>query len=141
MSTNTSNFLVLVAEDDADSAAALAMMLNLAGYEVHVAKSGAEAVSMAGALHPDVVLLDIGLPGMNGYEAAKQIRAHRHIPPPVLIAVTGHGKEDDVQRAKDSGFDRHLLKPTDPPDLMRLLANIRQARAEPSGDGHRIDAG
>jgi CheY-like chemotaxis protein len=113
---------ILVADDSPDAANSLAMMLRLAGHEVHTARDGQEAVEAAGWFRPDVALLDIGMPRLNGFEAARRIREQpwgRHM---VLVAVTGWGQQEDKRRATEAGFDQHLTKPVDPADLEKLLA-------------------
>src|SRR5262249_37634312 len=112
---------VLVADDNEDTASGLALVLRLAGHEVHLAHDGQEAVDAAGWFRPDVVLLDIGMPRLNGYEAAGLIRRQPRGRQVVLVAVTGWGQEEDRQRAREAGFDHHLTKPVDPAVLVRLL--------------------
>ena len=111
-----------------DSVTTLGMLLQMTGYEARTAHDGLEAVTMAEAFAPDVVLLDIGLPKLNGYEAARRIRREPWGRTMVLIATTGWGQESDRQRSRDAGFDHHLVKPVDPTALMALLASLRYAR-------------
>jgi signal transduction histidine kinase len=115
---------VLVADDNPDTGDSLAMMLRLGGHEVHTARDGQEAVAAAAWFRPDVALLDIGMPRLNGYEAARSIREHPGGGQVVLVAVTGWGQEEDRRRAAEAGFDHHLTKPADPADLERLLASL-----------------
>jgi signal transduction histidine kinase/ActR/RegA family two-component response regulator len=112
---------VLVAEDIADAAEMLRMMLECMGHDVRVASDGVEAVSVATDFHPQVALLDIGMPRMDGYEAARRIRAALGSQV-VLVALTGWGQEDDKRRSRDAGFDHHLTKPADPDVLENLIA-------------------
>ena len=115
--------LVLVVDDNHDSAESLALLLQLTGYEVKMAHDGLEAVEAAAKLLPQVVLLDIGMPNLNGYDAARQIRQQAWGKDMVLIALTGWGQEQDRERTREAGFDAHLLKPVDHDALMKLLAS------------------
>ena len=96
---------ILVVDDNRDSAESLAMLLKLTGNETHIAHDGLEAVEAAARFRPDVILLDIGLPKMNGYEAARRIREQPWGKNMVLVALTGWGQEEDRQKSKDAGFD------------------------------------
>jgi CheY-like chemotaxis protein len=113
---------VLVAEDIPDAAEMMRLMLEGMGHDVRVAADGVQAVAMAREFDPQVVLLDIGMPRMDGYEAARQIRATlgRRV---VLVALTGWGQEEDQRRAHDAGFDRHVTKPAEPDVLKSLIAS------------------
>jgi two-component system CheB/CheR fusion protein len=102
---------VLVVDDNVDGAESLAMLLQHAGHVVRTAKDGTEALATADAFRPDVVLLDIGLPVMSGYEVARRLRGNRETSKALLIAMTGYGQSDDVDRAKAAGFDHHVIKP------------------------------
>jgi PAS domain S-box-containing protein len=113
---------ILVADDLQDSVDSLAMMLRLAGHDVQTAHDGLEAVQAAAAFRPDVVLLDIGMPKMNGYEAARHIRQQSWGKDMLLVALTGWGQEEDKRQTFEAGFDRHLTKPVDPAALEKLLA-------------------
>jgi CheY-like chemotaxis protein len=93
------------------------------GSDVRVAHSAGLGLQVVGEFHPDVVLLDIGMPGMDGYEACRQIRRGPRGQEPFIVAVTGLGQEQDKRRAFEAGFDAHLTKPADPILLERLLAN------------------
>jgi PAS domain S-box-containing protein len=115
---------VLAVDDNRDSADMLARVLKMMGHETRTAYDGLEAVQAAAAFRPDVVLLDIGLPKMNGYEAARQIRTQPSGKAAVLIALTGWGQEQDRSRALEAGFDQHLTKPVDPIALERILGLI-----------------
>jgi signal transduction histidine kinase/GAF domain-containing protein len=117
---------VLVVDDNEDAADCLAALLTLDGHEVQLAHTGPDALSQAQAHAPDVVLLDIGLPGFDGYEVAKRLHA-QHAPDrvPRLIAVTGFGTQDDQRRAREAGFDAHLVKPV---TTTLLLQALRPAR-------------
>jgi PAS domain S-box-containing protein len=110
---------VLVVDDNADSAESLAAMVELLGHAAEVAYDGPSALEKARASRPDLVLCDIGLPGMSGYEVARALRAE--LTGVRLVAVTGYGQAEDVRAAMQAGFDRHVTKPLDPRDVGRLL--------------------
>jgi len=112
---------VLVVDDNGDSADSLAMLLSLSGHETHVARSGPEALTSAEALRPDAVLLDLGLPGLNGFEVCRRLRAGEWAGEIPIIAITGWGQAEDRQRSKDAGFDGHLVKPVVLAELTALL--------------------
>jgi signal transduction histidine kinase/ActR/RegA family two-component response regulator len=111
---------VLVVEDNEDAREMLRNLLLLLGHEVHEASDGASGIEEARRLRPDAALIDIGLPGIDGYEVARRIRAD--VPDARLVAVTGYGQPEDRERALAAGFDVHLVKPVDPEQLQRLLA-------------------
>ena len=111
---------VLVVDDNRDSLATMEMLLRLWGYDVTVAYDGPSALVLAKAIHPTVVLLDIGLPGMDGYEVARRMR--EDLGSVVLIAVTGRSQESDRDRAREAGFDHHIVKPIEPGRLRRLVS-------------------
>ena len=115
---------VLVVDDNRDSAASLAMLLELAGNETYTAHDGLEAVQAAESFRPDVVLLDIGLPKLNGRDAARRIREQPWGTNMVLVALTGWGQDEDRRRSKEAGFDYHLVKPVNYADLNKLLASL-----------------
>jgi signal transduction histidine kinase/ActR/RegA family two-component response regulator len=115
---------ILVADDNQDSAESLALLLTLRGSEVRIAHDGWEAVEATAAFAPDIVLLDIGMPRLNGYEAARKIREQGRGERVVLIALTGWGQDEDRQRSTDAGFDFHLVKPVDFAELEQLLASL-----------------
>jgi PAS domain S-box-containing protein len=112
---------VLVVDDNADSTDCLSMMLELAGHQVQTARDGPEALEKAGEFRPKVILLDIGLPRMNGYEVARRIRQEPWGKDIMLVAVTGWGQLEDKKRAFEAGFDQHLTKPVDPDAFFELL--------------------
>ena len=115
---------ILVVDDNRDAAQALARMLGIMGHEVRRAYDGEAGVAAAAAFRPEMVLMDLGMPGVNGYEAARRIRAEPWGGGPFLVALTGWGGEDDRQRTHDAGFDRHLVKPVDLDALTRMIAEI-----------------
>jgi len=119
---------VLVVDDNIDAARTLSMLLKLIGCVVSVGHDGAEAVKIAKEQQPEVVLLDIGLPTMNGYDAARAIRHEQWGKNMLLIAMTGWGRDEDKQNAMEAGFDRHLIKPVDPMLLMKLLSEFQMAK-------------
>jgi signal transduction histidine kinase len=116
---------ILVVDDERLSAASWGRLLRLAGHETRTAHDGIEAIEVADEFRPDVVLLDIGLPKMNGYEVAHRIRHQPWGQGVVLVALTGWGQETDRQRSQAAGFDHHLVKPLDPSALLRLLASLQ----------------
>jgi CheY-like chemotaxis protein len=114
---------ILLVEDNADAREALRVLLELEGHSVEAVEDGSRAIEIARAKALDIALVDIGLPGLDGYEVARQLRApaHRRL---VLIALTGYGQPEDRQRALDAGFDDVLVKPVDPTGLTTLLATL-----------------
>jgi CheY-like chemotaxis protein len=121
---STSRQRILVVDDNRDAAEMLAELLALTGNELRTAHDGVEAVEVAGEFRPDVVLLDIGLPRMNGYEAARKIREQPWGKNMLLVALTGWGQEEDRRRSQEAGFDHHLIKPVEPDALFKLLTSI-----------------
>ncbi|MCZ2497442.1 response regulator [Xylophilus sp. Kf1] len=119
---------VALADDNVDGAETLAALLELDGYEVRVAHDGLAALDLVRDYRPDAVFLDIGMPGLNGYEVARQLRAEQAAdhPQPILVALTGWGGADDKKRAIEAGFDRHLTKPVDPDALVQILVETAQ---------------
>jgi len=120
---------ILVVDDNQDSADSLKVLLQILKHEVQTANDGLEAIQRAEDFRPDVVLLDIGMPKMNGYEACQRIREQPWGREMVLIAQTGWGQEDDRRRTREAGFDHHLVKPVDHRSLRALLADVAQERA------------
>jgi PAS domain S-box-containing protein len=115
---------ILVVDDNEDAAEWLATVLQLNGHETHVAHDGLEAVKAAERIRPDAVLLDIGLPRLDGHEACRRIRAQSWGKDLLLVALTGWGQEEDRQESRDAGFDTHLVKPVDDKVLLKLLASV-----------------
>jgi CheY-like chemotaxis protein len=116
---------VLMIEDYADARDSLRSLLELSGHEVREAADGPTGIELALRLQPDVVLIDIGLPGLDGYDVARRIRSAPQGHRMVLAAVTGYGQPEDRRRAEEAGFDAHLVKPVDPDQLTELLATRR----------------
>ena len=116
---------ILLVDDNQDSAQTLAKLLTLTGHETRVAHDGVQAVEAAGQFLPDAVLLDIGLPRLNGFEACRRIREQAWGKTMMLVALTGWGQEEDRRKSRDAGFDHHLVKPVDYAALMRLLGELR----------------
>ncbi len=114
---------ILVADDNRDAADTLAVLLRLGGHEVHAVHDGQEAVEAVGWFRPEIVLLDIGMPKLTGYEVASRLREEPWGKRMVLVAVTGWGQEEDKRRAMQAGFDHHLTKPVDPAALEKVLAS------------------
>lgn len=120
---------VLVVDDNHDIAASLALFLELEGHTVRVAHSGAEAEAVVGEFAPEIALLDVGMPGMDGYQLARHLRQVPATARATLVAVTGWGSQADKERAVQAGFDHHLTKPVDPDRLAALLAQTGSAAA------------
>jgi len=112
---------ILVVDDNVDAAEAVAMLLASEGHEVRTAHTGRAAVAETLRWSPEAVLLDIGLPDIDGFEVAREIVALALVPPPQLIALSGHGSASDVEEAREAGFDQHLLKPAEPDVLFALF--------------------
>jgi CheY-like chemotaxis protein len=119
---------ILIVDDNRDAAGMLAMLLDFGGHETYMAHDGVEAVDASTTLRPDVILLDLGLPRLNGYEAARKIRQQPGRP--LLVALTGWGQEEDRRRTEDAGFDAHLVKPVDEAALSRLLDGLVASKLE-----------
>jgi CheY-like chemotaxis protein len=119
---------ILVVDDLADAAASLAMVCQLYGAETAVAPDGRQALVLGETFRPDVVLMDISMPNMNGYEAARRLRAQPWGTPTVLIALTGWGRQTDVEAARHAGFDGHLLTPVEAEALITLITQLRASR-------------
>jgi PAS domain S-box-containing protein len=113
---------VLVVDDNLDSARGLSRLLTLLGHDVRVAHDGKQSLEVARAHQPEVILLDIGLPGMDGYAVVKQLRTEECCRDALIIAVSGYGQPEDLRRSKEAGFDHHLVKPVDYDALMTLFA-------------------
>ncbi|GAB2610600.1 ATP-binding response regulator [Novilysobacter erysipheiresistens] len=117
--------VTLVVDDNVDAAASLVMVLQSLGLDPYIAHSGAEALELAGLHHPQLVLLDIGMPGMDGYEVARRIRGDPGYGQPVLVAITGWSHPRDLERSHAAGFDHHLAKPADIGRIQRIVEALR----------------
>ena len=115
---------ILVADDNQDAATSMAMLLRLMNNEVRTAHDGIEAVEVAEAFRPQVILIDVGMPRLNGYEATRRIREQPWGKPIAIIALTGWGQESDKERSHEAGCDGHLVKPINFSDLENLLAEL-----------------
>ena len=129
----TRRFRILVVDDNHDSALSLAMMLSIMGHETRTAHDGETAVSTAENFLPEVVLLDIGLPKLNGYEVAQRIRESSWGTTMFLIAVTGWGQDEDRQRSAEVGLNLHMVKPVEPAALEKLLSELQPGEAVTNG--------
>lgn len=119
---------VLVVDDNRDAALSLQMLTNLLGYESRTANDGVEALEVADNFAPDVVLLDLGMPRMDGFEACRRMRERPWGARAVVIAITGWGQPEHVQLAKAAGFDMHLLKPVAPAVVAETLGRVASRR-------------
>jgi two-component system CheB/CheR fusion protein len=131
MSPSAKKRHVLVVDDNVDAADTMAMLLRLAGHEVEIEHEGEGALKRIAARMPDIVLLDIGLPGMSGYEVAQHLRARPEGQGLRIYALTGYGQDEDRRRSQAAGFDGHLVKPVMPGELLALvqeLSDVQEAR-------------
>jgi CheY-like chemotaxis protein len=115
---------VLVVDDNKDSADSLAILLKMTGHETQIARDGQEAIETSATFRPEVVVLDIGLPKVNGYDACRKIREQGAGGEIVMIALTGWGQDEDRRKSKEAGFDGHLVKPVDHATLKTLLDEL-----------------
>jgi CheY-like chemotaxis protein len=122
---------ILIVEDNRDAAESLRLLLELRGHKVALAATGTAGVEVARQWHPEVILCDLGLPGMDGFAVAQAVRADPGLRATRLVAVSGYGQDEDRQRCQEVGFDAHLTKPIEFADLERLLAQ------PPGGNGKR----
>lgn len=116
---------LLVVDDNKDAAESMSMLLEMWGHEVAFAYDGPSALATAEQWQPEAVFLDIGLPGMDGYEVAERLRELPHAKDAVLIAITGYGQDDDRQRSRRAGIDHHLVKPVAPDALRNLIDSLK----------------
>ena len=130
--SSSAPLLALVVDDSRDCAESLALLVRFWGHEAVVAYDGPAALEAARAGRPDVVLLDIAMPGMDGYQLAGRLRKIAEVEEALLVAISGHGQEADVRRCQEAGIDCHFTKPVDPEELKQVLV-----RAERLGRGHR----
>ncbi len=124
--TVTEQLRVIVADDNKAAAGMLALILKMQGHEVQVCNDGLEAVTATRRFDPDVVLMDIGMPNLDGYGAARQIRSQEWGKGVLLVALTGWGQQEDRQKTHDAGFDHHLVKPANPAEIQRILASAHK---------------
>ena len=117
---------ILVVEDNADCAESMALVLRLAGHQATVAPDGPTALQAAAEWQPDVILLDIRMPGMDGWEVARWLKERQGGKPPLIVAVTGFGSEEDRRRSREAGIDLHLLKPVEPDQLREFLSKFHR---------------
>jgi CheY-like chemotaxis protein len=115
---------IVVADDNEDSAFTMAMMLKIMGHDVRTAHDGFEAIKVAEAFRPELILLDIGMPILNGYDACRRIREQSWGKGVVMVALTGWGQDEDKRQSREAGFDHHLVKPIEPEALEKLLAAL-----------------
>ncbi|WP_246173447.1 PAS domain-containing hybrid sensor histidine kinase/response regulator [Limnoglobus roseus] len=116
---------ILVVDDNRDSAESLGMLLEIGGHTVKTAHDGPEALQILARFRPQLILLDLGLPGMSGYEIARRIRHSIELRGVRLVALTGWGQEEDRKRTKEAGFDHHLVKPADPVEVKKIVDGIK----------------
>jgi signal transduction histidine kinase len=125
---------ILIVDDNQDAAESVAQYLQLEGHEVKTVGDGMQALACAPVFAPQIVVLDIGLPVLDGYEVAKRMRMMPATQDALLVALTGYGQKEDQQRARDAGFDKHFVKPTDPRLLVELISQWPQQRGVPARD-------
>ena len=124
MGPGTPRKLILIADDNVDAAESLQMWLQMSGHEVHIALDGVRALAAAESLRPQVVLLDLGMPGLSGYDVARRIREQPWGQEIVLVALTGWGQEEDRRRTTEAGFNHHLTKPVPPDTIEELIRTL-----------------
>jgi CheY-like chemotaxis protein len=132
-----SGLRILVVDDNLDSATTLTLLLQVEGHEVRTAYDGETALDLAWGWRPQIALLDIGLPGVDGYEVARRLRQEGNLHDVLLVAMTGYGQEEDRRRAWLAGFNAHLLKPVDLEQLRALLAHASSFLPFPGGRARR----
>jgi len=120
---------IVVVDDNRDAAESMAILMELWGHEVKRAYDGSRAIEISVRDRPQVIFLDIGLPGMDGYEVAGRLRERPETARAVLVAVTGYGQEEDRRRSRSAGFDHHLVKPVAPETLRLLLSSLEPGRS------------
>lgn len=134
---------VLLVEDNPDTADSMVLLLEMLGHRVDLAPDGASALGLAASRRPEVMLVDIGLPDIDGYEVARRIRDDASFASVLLVAVTGYGQREDRERALAAGFDHHFVKPVDPDELDAFLARCRMGsdRREPGARSSQAKGG
>ena len=123
--SNSRSLRILLADDNLDAAASLSMLLEIEGHEVQTVANGAQAVERFEKFKPDVILMDVGMPVMDGIEAARRIRDSKLGASVPIVALTGWGQEADRERTRDAGMNHHLVKPVSAEDLRTVLASLR----------------
>ncbi len=133
---------VLVVDDNVSSAQSLAMVLKLDGHDVEVSHDGRQALEAVRRFRPEVVLMDIGLPGMDGYEVARRLRQEQELERGIalLVAVTGYAEDEARRRSREAGFDHHLVKPVDPDGVLALLASLEWSEPPPADKPAKLPA-
>ncbi len=121
-----SGYRLMVVDDNQDAADSLALLLGFHGHEVRVAYSGMAALELTKAYTPDVLFLDIGMPGMDGYELVRRLREQPRLEQVVVAALTGWGQQEDRRRTSDAGFNYHLVKPAEPDAVEAILADLKR---------------
>ena len=129
---------IVIADDNRDALDSLARLLELSGHEVHAAGDGLQALEAAARVRPDLMLLDIGMPGLNGYEVARRIRSFDWGRSAVLVALTGWGQDNDRRQSREAGFDSHWVKPLDSRKLAALLESLPAPAVD--GSASTVDA-
>lgn len=124
LATSISGRKILVVDDNRDAAVTLAMLLRMGGNETHTAHDGEEALAKAAVIRPDVLIIDIGLPKLSGYEVCRALREQAWGKPIMIVAVTGQSEVDDELKSREAGFDGHLTKPVDFRELTKFLAGL-----------------
>jgi CheY-like chemotaxis protein len=124
LSVSESHLRILVVDDNQDAAESLAILLRLEGHDVAMAFDGPTALAEAARLQPQVVLLDVGMPGMDGYQVVRELRKRESTQSAVILALTGYGQPEDKARAKAAGFTDHLTKPVDPRLVITMLKSL-----------------
>jgi CheY-like chemotaxis protein len=127
-SASSSGHRLLVVDDNRDAAESLALLLRMQGHEVRVAHDGPAALELVRGYRPQMVFLDLGMPGMDGYEVARRLRQQPGLENVRLAALTGWGQPDDRRRTKEAGFDHHFVKPVDPATLQMLVSDKNSPR-------------
>jgi CheY-like chemotaxis protein len=123
-SPRSASLRILVVDDNLDSADTLALLLQSSGHNVRIANEADTALETADTFKPQVIVLDIGLPKMDGYQVAQRLRQQPQLENPFLIALTGYGQDEDRQRSKQAGFNYHFVKPVDPQGLQSLISSL-----------------
>ena len=121
-------FAILIVDDNRDATDSMAMLLAMEGYDVRVAYDGPQALDAVRTARPDVILLDLGLPGMDGFQVAQRVRSDPHNSSIVIVAVSGYGQEEHRSRSTQAGCDHHLVKPIEPAVVSELLASLHSRR-------------